>query len=170
MARWTELTPVDETYFSMAKQRFSYRVDVNADADDVWAEIASTDPLPWVRSLDAHYTTPEPLGVGARRAVSSGGGLIKFREYFFRWDDRERRHSFYATEASVPFFRSFAEDYLVETTATGCSFTWTFAFDPAPRFGLFLAAGRPLNHLNFSRMAADTRRHFGKRFPKEAQA
>jgi hypothetical protein len=52
-------------------------------------------------------------------------------ERFFRWEEG-RRQSFYALESSVPAFRRFAEDYLVESTSEmSCRFTRTIARAPA---------------------------------------
>ena len=66
--------------------------------------------------------------------------------------------SFHVTEASVPGFRRFAEDYVVEPESTAsCRFTWTIAIDPA-------TVGRiatPMNRALLGTLFADTRRHYG---------
>jgi hypothetical protein len=59
-------------------------------------------------------------------------------------------------------FRRFAEDYLVEPSDDGCTFTWTFAVEPRGPRPVVAAVGatqRP----NFAAMARDTMRHFGAR-------
>lgn len=166
MTSWTTLTPVDLDYFDTARHRFTYDIDVpGASPDQVWADVAAPQPLPWVRALRGRYTTPEPHGVGALREVSVLRHALTLREHFFLWDDADHRHSFYATEASVPLFRSFAEDYRVIEQGSGSRFTWRFAFDAARGFGPVVAAGIPLNHLLFRSIVADTRRYFETRYP-----
>jgi ribosomal protein S18 acetylase RimI-like enzyme len=51
-------------------------------------------------------------------------------ERSFRWEEGCRQ-SFYALESSLPGFRRFAEDYLVESTSEmSCRFTRTIAIEP----------------------------------------
>ena len=157
---WSRLSAVDRTYFRNAEFVYSYAIDIPSDADSVWREIASPEPLTWVRALDAHYTTP--VGMDARREVSVLKGLLKLDEHFFFWDDELRRHSFYAVAANVPVFKSFAEDYQVNDTGEGrCQFVWTFAFDAKPGLSAILGAGAPMNRKLFNSMIEDTKRHFG---------
>ncbi|WBP86651.1 SRPBCC family protein [Kitasatospora cathayae] len=86
--------------------------------------------------------------------------LLRLREEFVRWDKGER-HSFCVTQASLPLFRRFGEDYLLEPTPTGTRFTWTFAFE----LNSLLARPPALTDLPnkaFPRtLIADTKRHFG---------
>ncbi len=166
MAIWTALEPIDLSYFDTAQHSFSYDVDVpGADPDAVWADIAAPQPLPWVRALRGHYLSPEPFGVGTRREVAVLRGVLTLREHFFLWDNDIRRHSFYATEANVPLFRSFAEDYHVTELGSGSRFTWRFAFDARRGFGPIVAAGVPLNRRLFASIIGDTQRHFDTRYP-----
>lgn len=166
MAIWTTLAPVDLSYFDTARHRFRYDVDIpGADAATVWADIASPHPLPWVRALRGRYLSPVPLGVGARREVTILRGAMTLREHFFLWDDTAQRHSFYATQASVPLFRTFAEDYQVTSLGSGSRFTWRFAFDARRGFGPIVTAGVPLNRLLFASIIADTQRYFDTRYP-----
>lgn len=139
MTRWFDLHPVDETFFGEAWHVSTYTARTHSDPDRTWAEIAGPDPLSWVRVLDCGYLSPEPHGIGARREASILKGLLRLREHFFEWDDSARRHSFYATAASLPLFSAFAEDYRVTPTDDGILFTWTVAFDPAPKTRLLLA-------------------------------
>ncbi len=166
MATWTDLEPVDLTYFDTARHRFGFNVDIpGADPATVWADIAAPQPLPWVRALRGHYLSPEPLGVGTRREVAILRGVLTLRERFFLWDNATYRHSFYVTAANVPLFRSFAEDYRVTPSGDGSRFTWRFAFDARRGFGPIVAAGVPLNRLLLASMQADTQRHFDGRYP-----
>ncbi|WP_431818059.1 SRPBCC family protein [Gordonia jacobaea] len=168
MAIWTTLDPVDLSYFDTAQHSFSYDIDIpGADPDTVWADIVAPQPLPWVRALRGHYLSPEPLGVGSRREVAVLRGVMTLREHFFLWDNTIHRHSFYATEASVPLFRSFAEDYQVTALGSGSRFTWRFAFDARRGFGPIVAAGVPLNRRLFASIIGDTQRHFDTQYPAQ---
>lgn len=87
---------------------------------------------------------------------------MEFREHFFRWDDADRRHSFYVAQCNLPLTRAFAEDYHVVPTDDGCRFTWTFAFDENTRYRKVLRAGMPGIRLLLTSFARDTERRFGK--------
>jgi hypothetical protein len=94
--------------------------------------------------------------VGTTRTARALGGAIVFHERFFGWEDG-RRHSFYVLQASVPQFRRFAEDYLLEPTGeTSCRLTWTIATEPR---GLGRLAN-PANRLLLSTLFRDTRQHY----------
>lgn len=162
MALWSELDPVDESFFRTAAHRFVYPMELAASADEVWAAIAAPSPLPWCRALRGEYVSAQPLGVGAKRHVTVLKGLLGLREHFFIWDDTQRRHAFYAEQATNPVLRAFAEDYQVEPTANGSRFTWTFAMDPRPKLGGALKLAVPLNKLIFNSLINDTYRKFGR--------
>lgn len=163
MARWHELESADEGFFETAPQLYRHPMDLPVPAGQVWAELTEREPLGWCSAMSRlEYTSSEPYGVGTTRAAMTAGGLLAFRERFFRWDEGLRK-SFCVEQASLPFFRRFAEDYLVEPRGTGCRFTWTFAFEPAPAWRLFFAASKPVSAALFSSFARDTKRHFGAR-------
>ncbi len=70
----------------------------------------------------------------------------------------ERLLGEFLTEASVPGFRRFAEDYLVEPTSeTSCRFTWVVAIEPAPSGRVSM----PVNRRVLGTLFRDTRRHYG---------
>lgn len=151
------LEPVDESFFSSAPERYSDTLAIARPAGEVWSEFVSERPLAWCRGLSLHWTSARPFGVGTTRRAASLGGAIKFKERYFIWDDGHRQ-AFYVTEANLPLFRRFAEDYVVEPDgADRCRLTWTFALEPT-RLG---RPGAPLNAFIFRRMFAETRRHFG---------
>jgi hypothetical protein len=84
-------------------------------------------------------------------------GALVVEERYFRWEEG-RRQSFCVERASLPLFRRFAEDYLVEETSpTTSRFTWTIALDPSPA----ARPGDPLNALIVKGLFKDTQRHFG---------
>ncbi|MFD1149588.1 SRPBCC family protein [Saccharothrix hoggarensis] len=147
------LEPFDEDFFEEAPQRRTYVLDLPVSPERVWRGLTASNPLWWCRLLSAEYTSPRPFGIGTtRRALVLG--VLRLEERFFRWEEG-RRQSFWVSRANLPLFRRFGEDYLVERTAGGCRFTWTFAYEPA------LKAGGRVNAAVFGSLAADTRRHFG---------
>ncbi|WP_207925992.1 SRPBCC family protein [Actinocrispum wychmicini] len=159
------LQGVDETYFDTAPQRFTYRIDVAADAGTVWNGLTVARPLSWCRMLtDVRYLGDPPFGEGVARLVEVGK-VLRMREHFFRWDDEQRRHSFYVVQANMPLFASFAEDYQVTPTPTGSRLVWTFALTPRHGLGTALKLGAPLNKALFESFVRDTRRRFGTVVP-----
>ena len=159
---WFELDPVDESFFRTAPHVDTLVMDLPVPADQVWEGLTNEEPLTWCSRLRGRYTTPFPQKQGARREVAVFGGALRIKELFFHWDDAAMHHSFYVTHASVPVFRSFAEDYRVEPTATGCRFTWTFAAQGnrllGPTFGWTHPVTRQVLYRSLER---DTREHFG---------
>ena len=149
--------PADEAFLDSAPLRLSETFAIARPASGVWAQMTADDALHWCRILGGvTWTTPRPFGVGTERSVKVLGGAAVFRERFFRWEDG-RRHSFMVTATSVPAFRRFAEDVLVEPDGeTACRMTWTIAVEPQPA----LAVGDPLNRRILSTLFTDTRRHF----------
>ena len=155
---WFAAEPVnDDSFFTTAPHILRDTFDVKRPAPDVWAEITSGNPLSWCRIIDRiEWTSPPPYGVGTTRTVFSLKGAIQFHEQFFRWEEG-RRKSFYVVEASVPGFRRFAEDYVVDPTGdSSCRFTWTIAWESK-------GAGRALDPGNkaiLGTLLKDTRKHF----------
>ncbi len=151
------LKPVDESFFASAPERYSDTFAIARPAEQVWTDLASDKPLSWCRGLSLQWTSERPFGVGTTRQASSLGGAVKLKERYFVWEDGHRQ-AFYVTDANLPLFKSFAEDYVVDPDgADRCRFTWKFAIEPT-------ALGRPgaaLNGFIFRRMFAETRRHYG---------
>src|SRR5699024_1855512 len=108
MPKWFDLDPVDDTFFETAGHRFVYPMRLRAGPEEVWAGLTAPRPLQWVSLLDAEFTSAQPYGEGTTRRVTVGPGLLRMREHFFVWKDAERRHAFYAEQATVPLFRAFA--------------------------------------------------------------
>ncbi len=158
--RWFALQPCDEGFFARAPVRYVAAMNIPRPAAQVWAELTSDDPLAWCRMVSGiTWTSPRPLGVGATRTAGAAFGALVVHERYFRWEEG-RQKSFYALEASLPFFRRFAEDFLVEETSpSSCRLTWTIAAEllPAAR------PGAPLTALLVRSLFRDTRRHFGAR-------
>jgi Polyketide cyclase / dehydrase and lipid transport len=150
--------PVDETFFDTAPFRMSDTFEIARPASQVWAELTGPDTLGWCRIVkDVTWNSPPPFGVGSTRTVRVLGGVGVMGERYFRWDEG-RRKSFYAAEMTLPLFRRFAEDYLLEPTSdTSARLTWTIATEPRPA----ARPGNPVNRLLFGSLFRDTRKHFG---------
>ena len=155
---WFRTQPVDEAFFDAAPVQLRESFEARRPADQVWGELASDDALSWCRILnDLTWTSPRPFGVGTTRTVSALRGANVLKERFFCWEEGSRM-SFYATEASLPGFRRFAEDYVVEPRGeAACRLTWTIAIDPAPAGRLSM----PVNRALLGTLFRDTRRHYG---------
>ncbi len=149
---------MDEGFFDAAPLRFRGVFEIPRPAASVWADLVGDAPLSWCRTLDAvTWTSPRPFGVGTTRTARSLRGASVLHERFFRWEEG-RRHSFYVEEASVPPFRRFAEDYLVEALSEVTSrFTWTIAIESRPAFRLT----EPVNRLLLRTVFSDTRAYYG---------
>ncbi|MGL6234297.1 MAG: SRPBCC family protein [Segniliparus sp.] len=155
------LQECDASVFETAPVVRSFRLDLPVQAERVWSGLSNETPLAWCRLLSGgRYTSPRPFGVGTTREITVGKAM-RLREEFFRWEEG-RRHSFWVRESNMPLFRRFAEDYLVEPTDIGCSFTWTFAFELNPLIAKpsFIAAAA-INSIA-AWLKHDTRHHFAE--------
>jgi len=143
-------------FFETAPLLLKESFEIPLEAEPVWGDLMSENPLAWCRILrGVEWTSPRPFGVGATRTARAVGGLV-IHERFFRWEEG-RRHSFFVEEANVPFFRRFAEDCLVEpTSGSSCRLTWTIAIELRAVAGIGAFAGRPILETAFR----DTRRHY----------
>jgi hypothetical protein len=163
MTRWYPLESCDESYFDNAPHIYRFVQDLPVSPERVWESLVSehsvADWSPLLRSLE--WTSPRPLGVGATRTVVLPLRAITVREHFFRWEEG-RRYSFHGIEANRPLLNRIAEDYLVEESATGCRFTWTFALEGTPKTRLLVTALSPANALSFRQMAYGAKGYFAK--------
>jgi Polyketide cyclase / dehydrase and lipid transport len=152
------LQACDEDFFQSAPRRQVGVFEIPQPAAQVWGELTSDDTLSWCRALaSVTWTSPRPFGEGTTRTVRTPLGALVLDEVYFRWEDG-RRNSFYVSQATLPLFRRFAEDYLVEELApASCRFTWTVAYEAPPA----ARPGDPINSLITRSLFRDTRRHFG---------
>lgn len=149
------LQPCDDSFLMTAPARYVGRIDTPLPADRVWVELTRDGTLAWCRVISrVTWTSPRPFGVGTTRAVRLRTGALTLSEHYFHWEDG-RRKSFYVTHSSLPLFRRFAEDYLVEATPGGSRLTWTIAAEPLPA----TRPGAPVNALLMRSLFSDTRRH-----------
>jgi hypothetical protein len=143
----------DDAFFDSAPFRLGDTLAIARPAADVWADLTADDTLRWCRLIKGvEWTSPRPFAVGTTRVVRALGGAVVLGERYFRWEEG-RRKSFYVEELSVPLFKRFAEDYVVEPDGEGASrFTWRFA--GVPRLP------GPNKQL-LGTLLKDTRKHFG---------
>ncbi len=149
-----KLEPIDETFFDTAKLRYEQSWDINESAADVWRQLVE-NPLHWCKTLKINWTSAPPFGVGTTRRVKVLGLLVS-NEYYFVWDEG-RRNAFYFTDANLPLFKRFGEDYVVEPTGeNNCRFTWKLAGEPTA----IGAGGKPLLDWLVAGFFKDTTKHF----------
>jgi hypothetical protein len=157
---WFKLAVADEAFLTSAPQRQVAEIEIPQPADRVWGALTADDTLSWCRALaGVTWTSARPFGTGTTRTVRTPLGALLLREVYFRWEEG-RRKSFYVAEATLPLFRRFAEDYLVEPLSeSSCRFTWTVASEAPPA----ARPGNPLNAMITRSLFNDTRRYFGAR-------
>jgi hypothetical protein len=151
-----KLRPGDDEFLQSAPQRQVGVFEIPMPASRVWADLTSDYTLGWCRALrSVTWTSERPFGVGTTRTVKPGPGFA-LGEVYFHWEEG-RQKSFYIAEATLPLFRCFAEDYLVEELSpSSCRFTWTIASESQPA----ARPGNPINALITKSLFSDTRRHF----------
>ena len=152
-----KLLEADEDFLRSAPQRQIGVFEIRQPAERVWTELTSDDTLSWCRALaGVTWTSPRPFGVGTTRTVTARLPGLALNEVYFRWEEG-RRKSFYIREATLPLFRRFAEDYLLEATSpASCRFTWTVASEATPAARL----GNPITARITRSLFRDTKRHF----------
>jgi hypothetical protein len=155
---WFKLRECGADFLDRAPQRQVGVFAIPQPAASVWAALTSDDTLSWCRALaDVTWTSERPFGEGTTRTVKTPLDALVLKEVYFRWEEG-RRKSFYVSEATLPLFRCFAEDYLVEELSpSSCRFTWTVASEAPPA----ARPGNPVNALVTRSLFRDTRRHFG---------
>ena len=84
------------------------------------------------------------------------------RERYFRWDEGHS-HSFYVYESTLPLFKRFAEDYIVEPDGEATKFTWVVAIEPKKAMALPMKALAPLLKAGFGRIPGDGQKYFAGR-------
>lgn len=162
MARWFPLEPCDEGFFTSAPHVYRFPMELPVPPAQVWESLVSpnsvADWTPLLRSIE--WTSD--LGLGATRTVVLPLRAVTLREYFFRWEDGAR-FSFHGVEANRPLLRRFAEDYVVEPSAGGSRFTWTFALEGTRASSPLLKVLTPANALAFRQMAYGAKSYFAPR-------
>jgi hypothetical protein len=162
MTRWHPLEPADPEFFESAPHVFTYQKRFAASPQAVWDQLTSDASIaawgPAVKRLT--WTSARPFGVGTTRDVVAPGGAT-MRERFFRWEEG-RRHSFAVYESTLPIFRRFAEDYLVELDGNDTLFTWILAIDAKSAAALPVKLLAPVIRAAFGKLPADGQRYWAK--------
>ncbi|HET7665423.1 MAG TPA: SRPBCC family protein [Mycobacterium sp.] len=163
MTRWYPLESADDDFFASAPHVFRYRKRFAAAPERVWEQLTSDVSLAaWGPSIKkVTWTSPRPFGVGTTRDVVAPGGST-MRERYFRWDEGNS-HAFYVYESSIPIFRRFAEDYVVEPDGSETLFTWVVAIEANDRFGLPTKVLAPLVKAGLGQVPGGGQRYFAKR-------
>lgn len=162
MTRWYPLEPADDDFLTSAPHIFRFEKRFAAPPSKVWESLVSDESLtawsPMIKELT--WTSPRPFGVGTTREVLPLGGP-RTRERYYRWDEGHS-HAFYATESTMPLFRRFAEDYIVEPDGDGTKFTWVMALEPKSALSLPLKALAPAMKLAFGQVPSGGAKYFAK--------
>jgi carbon monoxide dehydrogenase subunit G len=162
VTRWYPLAPTDADVFEKAPHVFTYQKRFAAPPAQVWEQLTSETSLaawgPGVKKVT--WTSPRPFGVGTTREVAALGGP-RMRELYFRWDEGVR-HSFASYESTLPIFKRFAEDYLVEPDGDDTLFTWVLAIEPRNALALPVKVLAPALRAAFGRIPADGQRYWAK--------
>lgn len=163
MPRWYPLEPADADFLVSAPHVFRYEKRFAATPERVWESLTSDESLSaWGPSFKkVTWTSPRPFGVGTTRDVVAPGGAT-MRERYFRWDEG-RNHSFYVYESTIPLFRRFAEDYIVEADGDQTLFTWVLALEPKKAAALPVKVLAPLLKAGFGRIPSGGQSYFAKR-------
>jgi ligand-binding SRPBCC domain-containing protein len=162
MTRWHALEPTDAEFLVSAPYVFHYQKRFAAPPEQVWDSLTSDASLAaWGPAVkEVTWTSPRPFGVGTTREVSVPLGP-HMRERYFSWDEG-RGHSFAAYESTLPLFKRFAEDYLIEPDGADTLFTWTVAIEPKDALTLPFKVLAPVLKAAFGRIPSDGQRYFAK--------
>jgi hypothetical protein len=162
MTRWYPLEPADDDFIASAPRTFRFQKRFAASPENVWQSLVSDESLTaWSSTLkELRWTSPRPFGVGTTREVQPVGGP-RVRERYFRWDEG-RSHAFYVYEATMPLFRRFAEDYVVEPDGDGTLFTWVVALEPKGAFSLPFKVIAPVMKAGFGQMPSGGQKYFAR--------
>ncbi|MGE2720626.1 SRPBCC family protein [Mycolicibacterium celeriflavum] len=160
MARWYPLVSADADFLVSAPHVFRYEKLFAATPERVWESLTSDESLAaWGPSIkDVTWTSPRPFGVGTTRDVTAPGGAV-LRERFFHWDEGHQK-SFYVYESTLPLFKRFAEDYIVEPEGRQTRFTWVLAIEPKRATSLPVAILSPLLRAGFGRIPSGGQKYF----------
>jgi hypothetical protein len=162
MARWYPLEPADDDFFTSAPYVFRYEKHYAASPEKVWQSLVSDESLaawgPIIKKVT--WTSDRPFGAGATREVTPAGAS-PVRERYYRWDEGHT-HAFYVYESSLPIFKRFAEDYIVEPDGDGTRFTWVAAIEPKSSFALPFKVIAPVLKAGLGKVASDGQKYFAK--------
>lgn len=103
--------------------------DIGLDAASTFRALEDAESWPEFLGpiTEVVWTSATPFGVGTTRTIKGRRAVI--HEEFWGWEDG-RSMGFCFTEASVPLFSAFAEEWRVEPTgAHSCELLWRYAWE-----------------------------------------
>lgn len=120
----------DLTFPGRAPIRVVQEVELTATPEEVWPLVADAAAWPgWFTGMTAaHYTTPEPHGVGSLRWVEVAG--LKVSEQVLAFDVAAC-FAFTVIEADRPGLRAMVEVVTLASSATGTTVRYEQAVEPA---------------------------------------
>lgn len=156
MPKMRTLRVVDSSYLDTAPVRDHLVQAIPASADSTFRCLEDGDAWSeWLKPVQGvTWTSPKPFGVGTTRTVVTkpGGDL---EEEFFAWEDG-RRMAFYFVRSGLPFFKAFAEDYVVTPVGEDrCELRWSWAFEAPSILQPVLAFGFKKNCVGSLKNLAD---------------
>jgi hypothetical protein len=162
VTRWYPLEPADADFFESAPHVFTYQKRFAAPPARAWEQLTSDESITaWGPAIkEVRWTSPRPFGVGTTREVATLGGP-RMRERYFRWDEGVR-HSFASYESTVPLFKRFAEDYLVEADGADTLFTWVLAIEPRDAMALPFRVIAPAVKAAFGQVPTGGQRYWAR--------
>jgi hypothetical protein len=163
MTRWYPLESADADFFESAPHIFTYQKRFAAPPAQVWEQLTSDESITaWgPATKEVNWTSPRPFGIGTTRKVVAFAGAA-MRERFFRWEEGSR-HSFASYESTLPLFKRFAEDYIVEADGADTLFTWVVAIEPKGAMALPFRLIAPAVKAAFGQVPAGGQRYWAKR-------
>jgi carbon monoxide dehydrogenase subunit G len=133
---------------------FALGVEIPVRPDQLFEILEDAQAWPrWLTAITkVTWTSPDPKGIGTTRTVEIRGAFVADEE-FIVWETN-RRMAFRFTGCSRPIFRSFAEDYRIESTDNGCRLTWSVLTRPRAIPEPLIKAMGPLLRLSLRRNLA----------------
>ena len=113
------------------------------------------------RSQGGHLDLAAPVR-GGHHPRGGGARPVNDAGTVFRWDEGSG-YSFFVYESTLPPFKRFAEDYVVEPDGADTLFTWTLALEPKDRLALPFKVLASALKAGFGRIPSDGQRYFAKR-------
>ncbi|MFT4396756.1 hypothetical protein ACLTEW_17660 [Gordonia lacunae] len=138
--------PLDESFLATGLCFIDVAASLEASPDEVWAGFADLNQSVFLPGFRAERSGPLPGTVGTTRTVSTLGGRLTFEEFYFLWDDTQRRRAFYVTGHRHPLFTQLAiaeEHHVLPRPGGGSILVWRLITERTPRLQLASKALTP---------------------------
>ncbi|AJW40248.1 hypothetical protein NY08_2220 [Rhodococcus sp. B7740] len=148
----------DEEFLADGLGLIDVSVPLRASAEAVWEAFADLHGSVFFPGFREEHSAPVPGREGTVRRLSTPGGVMKFDEYYFLWDDLTRRRAFYVAGYSRrPILSTvIAEEHRVVRDGSGSVLHWRFVVEPTPFLRLLSLVVTPV-------LSALLRRRFSAR-------